>query len=160
VNVAGFTLLRDGVGFHNVTELVAVALESAAAVPLIVMPLEFGRFAGAVYIPAVEIVPVEALPPTTPFTDQFTVLFALPVTIAVKGCVEPARTLAVPGAILIEVLAGDGGGAGAPVDAVFTQPAVYAAMRNKAKQRYALRKACLPVSNELKTQLSMMMRVR
>jgi hypothetical protein len=144
VNVEGLTLLRDGVGFHKVTELVAVALESAAAVPVIVMLLEFGRLVGAEYMPAVEIVPVEALPPPTPFTDQFTVLFALPVTIAVKGCVEPARTLAIPGAMLMEVLAGDGGGAGVPVEAVLTQPAVYPTMSNKRKQRSARRKAYSP----------------
>jgi len=46
--LAGLTLLMDGVGFHNVTSLVALADESAAAVALMLIVLEFGRLAGAV----------------------------------------------------------------------------------------------------------------
>jgi hypothetical protein len=37
---------------------------------------------------------MEALPPATPFTCQATVWFPLPVTVALKACVPPARTLA------------------------------------------------------------------
>lgn len=48
VKLAGLTLLMAGVGFHSVTSLVALTEESAAAVALMLMLLEFGRFAGAV----------------------------------------------------------------------------------------------------------------
>jgi hypothetical protein len=39
---------------------------------------------GALYEPLVEIVPVVAFPPATPFTIQVTAEFELPVTVAVK----------------------------------------------------------------------------
>jgi len=60
------------VAFHNVTLLVPLALESAAGAALIVIAFELGKLAGAVYTPDPLIVPVVALPPATPFTDQFT----------------------------------------------------------------------------------------
>ena len=41
-----------------------------------------GRIAGAVKRPAEEIVPVDALPPVTPFTCHVTFVFALPITVA------------------------------------------------------------------------------
>jgi hypothetical protein len=72
VKLEGLTLLMAGVGFHSVTLLVPLAAEFAAAVAPILIVLELGRLAGAVYIPAAVIVPVLALPPATPLTDQFT----------------------------------------------------------------------------------------
>jgi hypothetical protein len=120
----------------------------------------FGRPAGAVYIPEVLIVPVAALPPATPFTSQFTVLFAFPVIVAVKACVEPARTFAVAGAIIMETFAGRGAGACAPVDAVLTHPAVHDAINKNRKQMCIRRKRFSPVRHAiLQTQLPMMMRL-
>jgi hypothetical protein len=40
------------------------------------------------------IVPVTALPPFAPFTNQFTEIFAEPVTVALNCCEAPNRTLA------------------------------------------------------------------
>jgi len=40
------------------------------------------------------IVPATALPPLAPFTNQFTEIFAEPVTVALNGCEAPNRTLA------------------------------------------------------------------
>jgi hypothetical protein len=60
------------VAFHNVTLLVPLALESAADAAPIVIAFEFGKLAGAVYTPDPLIVPLVALPPATPFTDQVT----------------------------------------------------------------------------------------
>ena len=48
MKLAGFTKLIVGVGFHNVTLLLALALESAAATALIANVLGFGKLAGAV----------------------------------------------------------------------------------------------------------------
>lgn len=67
----GLTALTTGVGFHKVTSLVPAAFESAADVASIVIVFGLGSTAGAVYIPLL-IVPVLALPPATPFTDQVT----------------------------------------------------------------------------------------
>jgi len=41
-----------------------------------------GISSGAVYNPAVEIVPAAALPPVTPFTSHVTLVFAAPATVA------------------------------------------------------------------------------
>ena len=41
-----------------------------------------GTVAGAVYMPVLEIVPIVALPPPTPFTFQLTALFAVFFTLA------------------------------------------------------------------------------
>jgi hypothetical protein len=65
-------MLIVGVGFHNVTVLLALALESAAAVPLMVTLPAAGKLAGAVYAPAELITPVAEFPPETPLTDQAT----------------------------------------------------------------------------------------
>ena len=48
VKLAGLTLLMAGVEFHSVTSLVALTEESAAAVALMLIVLEFGRLPGAV----------------------------------------------------------------------------------------------------------------
>jgi hypothetical protein len=44
---------------------------------------------GAVYMPAVEMVPVVVFPPTTPSTDHVTAVFVVPVTVAWNCCVPP-----------------------------------------------------------------------
>jgi hypothetical protein len=71
VKVDGLRSLIAGVGFHNVTALVALTLESCRDVTLIVTVFGFGNVAGAVYAPEL-IVPVAELPPATPFTAQVT----------------------------------------------------------------------------------------
>ncbi len=53
----------------------------------IVIELEAGIAAGGVYNPAAEIFPTAAEPPAIPFTVQVTLVFGLPVTVAVKGWV-------------------------------------------------------------------------
>jgi len=47
---------------------------------------------GAVYSPVVLIVPTVAFPPRTPATSQFTVVSAVPVTVALNGTVCPSTT--------------------------------------------------------------------
>lgn len=90
---AGAMLLNTGTGFHSVTLLFPLAPESAALTASIVMLLGFGRLAGAVYLPDELIAPVAALPPATPFTSHVTLVFDVPVTLALKACVAPVRTL-------------------------------------------------------------------
>jgi len=51
-------------------------------VAVIVITAGDGRMLGAVYSPVVEIVPVPALPPATPFTAQVTLVLDVPVTVA------------------------------------------------------------------------------
>jgi len=87
-------LPRTGIGFSSVTVTLAEMFASAALTAITVNVFGLGRLAGAVYIPAELIVPVAALPPVTPFTNQFTELFAEPVTVALNGCEAPNRTLA------------------------------------------------------------------
>jgi hypothetical protein len=48
VKLAGVTLLIDGVAFHSVTLLVALALEFAALTALIVIVFGFDKLPGAV----------------------------------------------------------------------------------------------------------------
>ena len=52
--------------------------------------------------------PRAEVPPATPFTDQFTFLFELPVTITVNCCASPALTFAIVGEM--ETLTPGGGG--------------------------------------------------
>ena len=103
--LVGLTLLSVGAGFSNVTLLLPLAFSSVVAVPRIVIELGLGSVAGATYFPVASIVPTEAVPPTVPFTDHFTVWFVLPETKAVKICEDPARILAVPGTTLTETAA-------------------------------------------------------
>jgi len=93
-------LASTGTGFQIVAALLPVAAELAELTALIVTVLELGTAAGAVYIPEELIVPVAELPPCTPFTCQVTAVFDDPVTVALKDCVAPARTLALAGEIL------------------------------------------------------------
>ena len=71
MKVVGLTLLIDGAGFHSVTALDALTLESCTDVTLTVTVFGFGKLAGAVYAPAL-IVPVAAEPPATLLTAQVT----------------------------------------------------------------------------------------
>jgi hypothetical protein len=66
----GETVVSCGMGFSSVTALEAVLSEWLVSVAVTVMLLGVGGNSGAVNKPAEEIVPVVALPPATPFTDQ------------------------------------------------------------------------------------------
>jgi len=69
----GLTAVMAGTGFSSATLLAAVTVESAALTALTVTVLfEAGTTAGAVYRPDEFTVPLEALPPATPFTCQVT----------------------------------------------------------------------------------------
>jgi hypothetical protein len=83
-----------GTGFNSVTALAPLALESAALTACTVTVFGFGKLAGAEYMPDELIVPVDELPPVTPFTCQVTDVFDEPLTVALNGWVAPARTLA------------------------------------------------------------------
>ena len=66
----------------NVTLTVALSFGLTCATAVTVTLEPGGRIAGAVNRPAVEIVPVVAPPPATPFTSHVTFVFASPVTVA------------------------------------------------------------------------------
>ena len=66
-----------------------------------------GIAAGAEYKPAGFIVPTAAEPPAIPLTAQFTAVFALPVTVAVKAWLLPKTTEAEAG--LTATVTGGGG---------------------------------------------------
>ena len=72
VKVEGLTLLMAGVGFHNVTALDALTLESCTDVTLTVTVFGLGSVPGAVYAPLELIIPTAALPPATPLIAQVT----------------------------------------------------------------------------------------
>ena len=99
-------MLRTGIGFSNVTVMLAEIFESAALTALTVAVFGLGRLAGDVYIPAELIAPVTALPPLAPFTNQFTEIFAEPVTDALNCWEAPNRTLAEVGEIDTVILEG------------------------------------------------------
>src|SRR5438045_123632 len=65
----------------------------------------FGPPAGAVYRPALDIVPPVALPPLTPLTCQVTAVLLVFCTVAVNCCVPPAPTVADTGEIVTRTTA-------------------------------------------------------
>ncbi len=92
---------------------VALPLRVASAwlVAVTVMALLLGRVAGAVYWPGVVellMVPVVALPPTTPLTDQVTAVMVVPVTVAVNCSMSPARTVGAEGETVTVICACEG----------------------------------------------------
>lgn len=80
--VPGDTIMETSL----ITVTVAEALfeGSATLVAVTVRVGGEGMFCGAVYSPVFEIVPTMEFPPRTPFTLQFTLELAVPVTVAVK----------------------------------------------------------------------------
>jgi len=78
----GLIPLITGIGFIRVTALVAAAEESAALVALTVIVLGLGKVVGALYFPFASIVPTALDPPSVPFTDQVTLEFDVPLTLA------------------------------------------------------------------------------
>jgi hypothetical protein len=88
-----------------------------------------GIVAGAVYSPAVEIVPLAAEPPTTPFTSHVTAVLVVPVTVAVN-CVAPLnRVDDAPFTITV------GCGGGVPDELPDEQPASVHRSRHGAMSR-------------------------
>src|ERR671923_1004148 len=71
-------------------DFVASACDTAVTVTV----AGLGTTAGAVYRPELEIVPIVALPPLTPFTCQVTAVLLVFCTIAVNCWVPPAATVA------------------------------------------------------------------
>src|SRR5580692_481027 len=67
-----------------------------------------GMAAGAVYSPALVMVPTVALPPVMPFTCQVTVVSLVLDTVAVNCCCEPSCTFAVAGDTVTVGLFGGG----------------------------------------------------
>src|SRR5712692_6576914 len=87
---------------------------SAWLVAVMLAVAGLGSFAGAVYRPALEIVPKVELPPGTPLTFHVAAVFEVPVTVAVNCCVLPSSTFAVEGETLTEIACGDGGSSTEP----------------------------------------------
>jgi hypothetical protein len=71
-------------GVTTVVEAEADLVESAAETAVTVTIAGVGTVIGPVYTPEVEIMPSVALPPATPLTLQFTVVFEEPTTAAVN----------------------------------------------------------------------------
>jgi hypothetical protein len=71
-----------------------------------------GRSIGAVYTPAVVIVPSAVLPPATPLTLQLTAVSAVFVTVAVNVTWLPSTTVPLAGATFTTMDGGGGGGGG------------------------------------------------
>src|ERR1700730_3463775 len=93
------------------TVAVADFVASATLVAVICASVDAGRSGGAVNTPAALIVPVVALPPTTPFTLQVTPVSLALVTAATKVCVAPSTTDALLG-VIVKLMEGAGGGGG------------------------------------------------
>ena len=91
------------------TALVPVCVVSAALVAVSVIVFGVGRVAGAVYMPFASIVPSVALPPAVEFTDQVTLLFVLPLTVAANASFAPARIVAVAGVTVTPLVPPSGG---------------------------------------------------
>lgn len=75
----------------RVTEAVFVGLATLAASTCTV--IGDGKIRGAVNSPPDEMVPSEASPPITPFTDHSTAVFVVFETVAVRVVVSPSRTV-------------------------------------------------------------------
>ena len=85
-------------------ESAALAAETAVTVTV----AGLGIVLGAVYNPAVVIVPTVALPPAVPFTCQVTAVFVVPVTVSRNCLVAPGLTVAEAG-VTVTVIGGGGG---------------------------------------------------
>src|ERR1700722_20146059 len=89
-----------GIGLSSVTALAActVGVITSAACTFTTLAGLAGTLAGGVYCPLEVIVPTDALPPATPFTDQLTAVFEVPVTVA-ANCKDasPGRAVAAAG---------------------------------------------------------------
>lgn len=82
----------DNVVTAAVTVTVALAL-SAVSATLVAVTVCVPAWDGAVYIPALVIVPAVALPPAVESTDHVTAVFVVPWTAAVNCCCVPGARL-------------------------------------------------------------------
>jgi hypothetical protein len=98
-------MLGGGGGGVAVTVTVALALFVVSAW-LVAVTTCWPALDGAVYRPAVEMVPTVALPPVMVSTDHVTAVFCVPVTAAWNCCVAPAAMLADVGLIEMATLGG------------------------------------------------------
>ena len=89
--VAAVGVRETVIGGVIVTLAVAALLVSPTLVAVTMTVCGLLSAAGAVYRPALEIVP------TAGFTDHVTAVFVVPVTVAVNCCVCPAQRAAEPG---------------------------------------------------------------
>jgi hypothetical protein len=139
----GAMLVRTGIGFQSVTELLPVAVEIAKLTARTVTISIAGTVAGAVYMPDVLIVPAAALPPATPFTCQVKAVLDVPVTVVLKDCVAPARTLALAGETLIVTPDPAGGVPEFELEELFVVPmqAVRPEVATRIANRHGIRKA-------------------
>ena len=94
------------------SDALALTEVSAWLVAWMVTLAGFGKSAGAVYKPALVIVPTVELPPATPLTLQLTAVFDVPVTVAVNCCVLPSNTLELEDDTVIVTDCGASGGGG------------------------------------------------
>ena len=82
---------NSGVGFASVAAVFPDLVLSAVSTAVIVMVFGVGGNSGAVYRPVALIVPSDALPPATPFTDHVSVGFEPSLVFTVNCCcVNPA----------------------------------------------------------------------
>jgi hypothetical protein len=94
---ATVTVTDGGAGGWTVTVAVPVDDGLCALAACTVTLAGLGTAAGAVYKPALEIVPTVAFPPATLLTLQVTPVFAAPFTVAVNCCVFVTGTPALAG---------------------------------------------------------------
>jgi hypothetical protein len=137
---AGAMPESTGTGFCKVTAPLPDAEESAELTARTVTVPAAGSVFGAVYKPDELMAPTAALPPATPFTCQFTDVFDDPVTVALKDCVAPARTLALGGATITVTPDPEGGATEVADEELFVVPvqpaSVAAAARNTKNSEY------------------------
>lgn len=103
-----------------VSSAVADFVVSAWLVAVTCTIADAGRSGGAVYTPPEVIVPVEAVPPGTPFTLQVTLVSSAFVTVDVSVCELPSRTAALVG--VTETLTWGGGSRGGVLEPVLPPP--------------------------------------
>ena len=95
---AGAIVVTCGMGLSSVTALDAVLVASAVSTAVIVRSVEATGNSGALYKPALLMLPTDALPPTTPLTDHVTAgAVVAPPSMALKDCVSLPRRAAVVG---------------------------------------------------------------
>jgi hypothetical protein len=107
---------------------------AATLVALTVTLAGDGKSPGAVYSPALEIVPTVAFPPSTPFTLHATRVSVVPVTVAANGRVAPRKTIALIGATLTVTF----GGGVEPEDPTEPHPQCAQASATNAARRIRL----------------------
>lgn len=126
----GFRVLSCGRGFSSVTALDPDLLLSFVSAAVTVMPLGLGGNSGAVNNPVEEIVPVAALPPATPFTDQVKEGLEPSLAVAENCCVAVPGTDVLAGVTVSEKGPGTERG---PLLVTEAQPASASAMHHKKK---------------------------